>query len=625
MITIFKDGVSKQPHYITLPDALKRIKTGRSKSLVTLIRTEPDEERRKLIKIKLPSVLFSGTFKTRNDAGLLKHSGYVILDFDHVKNAHELKKIIFEIPFILAAWISPSGDGVKAIAKIKDGKKHREHYRALLKYFEPYEINPDEKNINESRLCFESWDEDILYKESCETFYETIEGHKYDNIEVKNRETDESIIYAKLKKWAQNKGEIFISGNRNNFLMKMASACNRTGIDKDTAFGFLAADYLHNTDFTVKELQQIIKSVYTNYATQHGIACFENTSIVNKTTNEKLDEKTFDVSLPVQDLIYFSDVAENMKDRIKAGLVKGETSHFPVLDNHFRWLRQELTVIYGYGNHGKSAFCYQLMLIKSIMEGKKWVVFNPENSPADMFYQDIAETHYGMTFNDWGKIDEKKLDESIEFVNEHFFYIFPENDLPTPEYILKRFMETIIKHGIDGVVIDPFNQLSHKNRGRRDDQYLEDQLSDFKRFAQSHNIYFIICAHPHSPKPNQKNTKYDMPTVYDLAGGAMWNHKCDNILCYHRPNYYINPRDSWCQVASQKIKKQKINGTPGVINFYYNRINGRFYESSFEPTMIEEGGIMTSSFSGGYNPLEKTSQPVYRDITIPIKNDDYEF
>jgi len=623
MITIFKDGVSKQPYPITLPNALKRIKTGHSKALVLMVRMEPDKDRRNLIKIKLPSVIFSGLFKTRDDLGLIRHSGYAILDFDHVRNTEELKRKIFEFPFILATWISPSGDGVKAVVKIKNGERHRDHYRALLKFFEPYEINPDPKNINESRLCFESWDENLLSKESCQPFEDVIEEKKYERLQVKNGETDEYLIYSKIKKWAENRGEIFITGNRNNFLMKMAAACNRTGVSRDTAFGLLASDYLHNTDFPVKELQQILKSVYTNYTDQFGIARFESTSIVNKLTSEKLDDKAFDVTLPVADLIYFNEVSNNMKNRIKSGIVRGETTYFPVLDNHFRWFRKEVTVIHGYGNHGKSAFAYQLMLIKSIMEGKKWVVFNPENSPADMFYQDIAETHYGMMFKDWNKIDEIKLNESIEFVNDHFYYIFPENDLPTPEYILKRFMETIIKHRVDGVVIDPFNQLSHKNRGRRDDQYLEDQLSDFKRFAQSHDIFFIICAHPHSPKPNQKNTKYDMPTVYELAGGAMWNHKCDNIICYHRPNYYINPKDSWCQVASQKIKKQKINGVPGVVNFYYDRLSGRFYESAFEPTMIEVDGTISSSFQSGFNILDRKTQTEY-DITIPSKND-YEF
>lgn len=569
--------------------------------------------------------MFAGQLKARNDASLIKHSGYVILDFDHVKNPVELKKTLFEIPFILATWISPSADGVKAIAKIKHPEKHRDHYRALLKYFEPYEVNTDPVNINESRLCFESWDPDLLEKAECKEFEDTIEEKKYERVAVLNKETDEGVIYNKLKRWAENRGELFISGNRNNFLMKMAAACNRTGIDRDTTFGYLAADYLHGTDFSVKELQQVIKSVYTNYADQHGTACFENTTIVNSATREAIEEKAFEADMPVPDLIYFKDVSDNMKDRLKKGQVKGETTHFKVLDNHFRWMRTELTIIYGYGNHGKSAMAYQLMLIKSMMEGKKWVVFNPENSPADLFYQDLAETFYGMQFSDWKTVDEKKLDEAIDFVNEHFFYIFPENDLPTPEYILKRFMETIIKHKVDGVVIDPFNQLSHKNRGKRDDQYLEDQLSDFKRFAQSHDIYFVICAHPHSPKPNQKNTKYDMPTVYELAGGAMWNHKCDNILCYHRPNYYVNSYDNWCQLTSQKIKKQKMNGLPGTVNFYYDRMKCRFYESASEPIMIEDGTQMVSSFTTGYNPLDKPTHPTYRDITAPIKNDDFEF
>ena len=71
----------------------------------------------------------------------------------------------------------------------------------------------------------------------------------------------------------------------------------------------------------------------------------------------------------------------------------------------------------------------------------------------------------------------------MAFVNEHFFYIYPKDDAPTPDYMMKVFTETIIKYNIDGVVIDPFNQLDH-DRGGRDDIYLEKFYNKWKRFIQ---------------------------------------------------------------------------------------------------------------------------------------------
>ena len=608
VITIFKDVNSKDPFYITIDKAFERIKNGQSKSLIEQIRLEPDKEKRNQLKAKLPSVLFSGKFKDRSDKSIEEHSTFVILDFDHIANAVEFKTEIFKEPFVRSVWISPSGDGVKALAKIKFPNKHREHYKSLLKYLEKYGVSPDEKNINSARVCYESFDPEILQKEEKEvTEYQDVIAEKvYQPKPItinSSPATDEEKIYNNLKKWISNRGELFVEGNRNNFLMKLASACNRTGISRDVAMGFLASDFLHGTEFSVKELQNILKSVYENYAHQHGIARFQenatgyNSQIVNKETKEILDEKAFEISMPVKDLIYFKDVYANLEERLKNGTVKGETTYFPILDDHFRWMRREVTIVQGFGNHGKSFLTLQLMLLKSIFCDYKWAVFNPENSPADFFYQDLVEMYLGKpldkSFPNCATDEERE--KGKEFVNEHFFYIYPKDDSPTPDYVLKRFIEVIIKHKIDGVLIDPYNQLIHDRQGNRDDLYLELFLNKVKRFAQNQDIFFLMCVHPNKPQRSGSSKVYDEPSMYDLAGGAMWPNKVDNILCLHRPNYFIDPKDTWCTFSSQKIKKQKLNGVPGKINFVLDRFKSRYFELKNEPI----GGEI------GYNPLEQ--------------------
>ena len=78
--TIFKNVYDKtNPHYIPLPQALARIQTGRSSTLVTEVR-DGDKEKKK----ELPVVCFSGEFASRSDDALFEHSGFTILDFDHV-------------------------------------------------------------------------------------------------------------------------------------------------------------------------------------------------------------------------------------------------------------------------------------------------------------------------------------------------------------------------------------------------------------------------------------------------------------------------------------------------------------------------------------------------------------
>jgi len=79
-VTIFKNVYDKTaPHHIPLHQALERIQSGRSSTLVSDIR---DGDKTK--KQKLPVVCFSGEFSSRSDDALFEHSGFVVLDFDHV-------------------------------------------------------------------------------------------------------------------------------------------------------------------------------------------------------------------------------------------------------------------------------------------------------------------------------------------------------------------------------------------------------------------------------------------------------------------------------------------------------------------------------------------------------------
>lgn len=611
MVTFFKDNSDKIPFYKPMDYAFERIKTGKSKEKLIVIRNEKDKEKRNDLKSRLPSVLFSGKFKERTDASLEIHSSFVILDFDQLVDPNVTKNEVFKEPFIKAVWISPSGNGVKALAKIKFKEKHRAHYKSLMNHFKATGISPDEKNINESRLCYESWDENILIKDEVSEYTQFVEENKYEKKENKNPETNESKIYEGLKKWAEKRGEYFIKDNRNNFVMKLACACNRTGIDKHIAIDLLANDFAHGTGFSIKELQGVVDRVYKNYSSQFNTNPFEN-------DRHTINEETFTCDMEVEDLIYFHDVFANMEERISSGIHKGETTHFPILDEHFRWTRREVTVINGYGNHGKSTMAYQLMLMKSIFKGFKWAIFNPENSPADMFYQDIAEMHCGKRFDKSfsGHATDEERKASMKFIDEHFFYIYPKDAMPTPEYMLSKFMETIIKHNVDGVCIDPFNQLVH-DRGAREDHYLEMFFNNVKRFTQNNNIFFLIITHPKTPIRNKSANIYDEPTAYEISGGAMWNNKPDNMLCYNRPNYFTNPKDAWCTFSSQRIRKQKLNGVPGKVNFTYDVNKSRFFEHDFEP----------NDTSVGFNPLENKTQAMKPNINFYEKesNDDLPF
>jgi len=289
---------------------------------------------------------------------------------------------------------------------------------------------------------------------------------------------------------------------------------------------------------------------------------------------------------PAKDVILCKDVEDKIIYSYRHGTSRGETTYFDELDNIYRMKRGELTLFHGIPNHGKSAFVYQLALVKAAKDGIRWGIFSPENIPEEEFYKDLIHSYIGKSTekHHYNVMSEDELRKGIDFVHEHFFLICPENDLPTIDYMNNRFRELIIKHRIDGCIIDPYNQMENDimQKGGREDQYLSWFLTNAKRFAIEQNVFYYIITHPKTGL-KKDGGNYECPGVYHLSGGAMWYNKCDNIVCVHRPNFYTDPKDETVFIQSQKIKKQKINGMPGTIALKYDKYLGRYYQENISP------------------------------------------
>jgi hypothetical protein len=166
IVTIYETLYKNQePHYIPIGKALERIQSGKSLEKVLLVR-EGDKD----VKRNLPIVLFSGEFSERKDDKIVNHSGFIVVDFDHV-NVDEYRKTLCTDDFVYSCWRSPSGDGVKALVRISHPERHRDHFRALCVYFDKqYGYDVDQSGINESRACFESYDPYICINENSKVF-----------------------------------------------------------------------------------------------------------------------------------------------------------------------------------------------------------------------------------------------------------------------------------------------------------------------------------------------------------------------------------------------------------------------------------------------------------------------
>src|SRR5690606_35350957 len=155
----------KPKREITLYDAIALIKSDVYKSDIERLRQADNPSSRKTLKNILPYFTFSGTFTKRINDGLKKHSGLLVLDFDDMDAVvlADFKSKVVVIEWVCAAWISPSGNGLKVLVKINP-KYHYESFVELEDFFEGnFSLLVDKSGKDVARACFVSCDPDVYY------------------------------------------------------------------------------------------------------------------------------------------------------------------------------------------------------------------------------------------------------------------------------------------------------------------------------------------------------------------------------------------------------------------------------------------------------------------------------
>lgn len=112
-------------------------------------------------------VTFSGIFRKRSDSDLVKHSGLLAIDFDHVDDMATLwQRLLADEYFDTEIlFTSPSGDGLKWIICIDITEhSHRDWFTSIKHYIrETYGQDVDSAGKDISRACFLPHDSNIFF------------------------------------------------------------------------------------------------------------------------------------------------------------------------------------------------------------------------------------------------------------------------------------------------------------------------------------------------------------------------------------------------------------------------------------------------------------------------------
>jgi hypothetical protein len=105
---------------------------------------------------------FSGIFSKRNDNALIRHSGLMCIDFDHLPDPDDLfRRLLLDDYFdTQLLFRSPSGDGLKWIIPIDLAEyNHGDYFQAVAAYIlQRYSVQIDKSGRDISRACFLPYD-----------------------------------------------------------------------------------------------------------------------------------------------------------------------------------------------------------------------------------------------------------------------------------------------------------------------------------------------------------------------------------------------------------------------------------------------------------------------------------
>jgi len=294
---------------------------------------------------------------------------------------------------------------------------------------------------------------------------------------------------------------------------------------------------------------------------------------------------------PVEGIHAPFDFATKVAELYHNGFVCGLSTGFPSLDPHFTLMGSQWTVLTGTPGSGKSQFIDALILNSVKNHGWKWGVCSMENQPIDFHMMALIEMHNGKNFSAGytNRLTEQEMEKSIGWLQENISFILPGDKL-TVEHVLGLAEVEILRKGIKGLVIDPWNELDHNFSGMSETQYTGKALSQIRRFARKHDTHVVLVAHP-TKLMKDKDGNYPVPTPYDISGSAHFYNKADNAITVVR-----QIGSTMTGVIVQKVRFQKQIGTPGAISLNFEAGKRRYIDRGFDPLADKQSEVKTEGW-----------------------------
>jgi len=272
---------------------------------------------------------------------------------------------------------------------------------------------------------------------------------------------------------------------------------------------------------------------------------------------------------PVAGLSSASKFSDRLNDLWGKGTGKGISTGYSNVDEIYTVAQGQLTIVTGYPSCGKSNFVDQLMTNLAKAHDWKFALCSFENQP-EVHISRLMEIYKEKRFFDGSnRMSEDEKKEAFEFVENHFLFLDSEGAEPaTIESILERAKVAVVRMGIRGLVIDPYNYIENKG-GQAEHEFISGMLTRIQAFAKAYGVHIWFVAHP--SKITRSGMDLPRPDGMAISGSMAWWAKADCGITIHRT------KDHGVELAVWKCRYRWI-GTQGETTLGYNKVTGTYYE-----------------------------------------------
>lgn len=236
---------------------------------------------------------------------------------------------------------------------------------------------------------------------------------------------------------------------------------------------------------------------------------------------------------PIAGLFDAKKYAENVKNFYDKGVPPSESTGFSGIDELYRVAPGQLTMVTGIPGSGKSEMIDQIMVNLAKNSDWKFAICSFENQP-DYHIIKLTEKYIQKSFfNSSRRMTTEQRDKAIEFVDEHFLFLeTADGARANIDSVLERASAAVMRIGIRGLVIDPYNYIEKNSDGSETEQ-VATILTKTRQWAIANSVHVWFVAHPQKLARDAKGNVY-VPKGYDISGSANFYNIPDFGLTIHR-------------------------------------------------------------------------------------------